>query len=37
VNAQPVPPGKYVRLHKADTILIGRTELSLQQFGIPAP
>ena len=32
VNAQPVPPGKYVRLHPADTILIGRTELSLQHL-----
>ncbi len=32
VNAQPVPPGKYVRLNPADTILIGRTELSLQHL-----
>jgi pSer/pThr/pTyr-binding forkhead associated (FHA) protein len=37
VNALPVPPGKYMRLHQADIILIGRTELSLQQFGIQAP
>ena len=34
VNGHPVPPGKYVRLHKLDVILIGRTELSLQQFGM---
>ena len=34
VNAQPVFPGKYVRLHQADIILIGRTELSLRQFGV---
>jgi pSer/pThr/pTyr-binding forkhead associated (FHA) protein len=37
VNAQLVPPGKYVRLHQADIILIGHTELSLQQFGIQFP
>lgn len=37
VNAQPIPPGKYARLHQADTILIGRTELSLQQYGIQVP
>jgi pSer/pThr/pTyr-binding forkhead associated (FHA) protein len=37
VNAQPVPPGKYMRLHPADVILIGRTELSLQRCGITAP
>lgn len=37
VNAQPVPPGKYVRLHQADIITIGRAELSLQKFGISAP
>jgi hypothetical protein len=37
VNAQPVLPGKYVRLHPSDTILIGRTELSLRQFGGKAP
>jgi hypothetical protein len=34
VNGQPVPPGKYVRLHKLDVIVIGRTELSLGQFGM---
>jgi pSer/pThr/pTyr-binding forkhead associated (FHA) protein len=34
VNGHPVPPGKYVRLHRLDVILIGRTELSLQQFGV---
>ncbi len=34
VNARPVPPGKYVRLHQEDIILIGRTELSLRQFGV---
>ena len=33
VNLQPVLPGKYVRLHPSDTIRIGRTELSLRQFG----
>jgi pSer/pThr/pTyr-binding forkhead associated (FHA) protein len=32
VNASPVPPGKYVRLHPLDIILIGRTELSVQQL-----
>lgn len=37
VNGQPVPPGKYVRLYKEDVILIGRTELSLQQFANQAP
>ena len=37
VNAQPVLPGKYVRLHQADIILIGRTELSLRQFGVTGP
>jgi hypothetical protein len=37
VNARPVPPGKYMRLHQADVILIGRTELSLEQFGIQTP
>ncbi len=36
VNLQPVLPGKYVRLHPLDTIRIGRTELSLRQFGIKA-
>ncbi len=34
VNGHPVPPGKYLRLHRLDVILIGRTELSLQQFGV---
>ena len=34
VNGHPVPPGKYVRLHRLDVIVIGRTELSLQQFGV---
>ena len=37
VNGHPVPSGKYVRVHQADIILIGRTELSLQQFGLEAP
>lgn len=37
VNGQPVPPGKYVRVHPADRILIGRTELSVQQLGLEAP
>ena len=37
VNAQPVVPGQYVRLHQADIILIGRTELSLRQFGVTGP
>lgn len=32
VNTRPIPPGKYVRLHQSDIILIGRTELSLQQM-----
>jgi pSer/pThr/pTyr-binding forkhead associated (FHA) protein len=32
VNGKPVPAGKYVRLHPEDTILIGRTELSLQHL-----
>ena len=34
VNGHPVPPGKYMRLQRLDVILIGRTELSLEQFGI---
>lgn len=34
VNGKPVPPGKYARLHRADVILIGRTQLSLEQFGV---
>jgi pSer/pThr/pTyr-binding forkhead associated (FHA) protein len=33
VNTHPIPPRKYVRLHQSDIILIGRTELSLQQLG----
>ena len=37
VNGQPAPPGKYVRVHPADRILIGRTELSVQQLGLEAP
>ncbi len=32
VNGKPVPPGKYLRLHPQDIILIGRTELSLQHL-----
>jgi pSer/pThr/pTyr-binding forkhead associated (FHA) protein len=32
VNGKPVPSGKYLRLHPEDTILIGRTELSLQHL-----
>jgi pSer/pThr/pTyr-binding forkhead associated (FHA) protein len=32
VNGKPVPPGKYLRLHPRDIILIGRTELSLQHL-----
>ncbi len=32
VNGKPVPPGKYLRLHPQDVILIGRTELSLQHL-----
>jgi pSer/pThr/pTyr-binding forkhead associated (FHA) protein len=32
VNGKPIPPGKYVRLNPADTILIGRTELSVIHF-----
>ena len=37
VNGHPLPSGKYARLHPADVILIGRTELSLEQFGIQGP
>ena len=37
VNGTAVPPGKYARLQQADIILIGRTELSLRQFGYQAP
>jgi pSer/pThr/pTyr-binding forkhead associated (FHA) protein len=33
LNGWPVPPGKYVRLRPDDIILIGRTELSMGQFG----
>ena len=32
VNGQPVPPGRYLRLHQEDIVLIGRTRLSLQQL-----
>jgi pSer/pThr/pTyr-binding forkhead associated (FHA) protein len=32
VNAQPVPARKYVRLQLQDIILVGRTELSLQNL-----
>jgi pSer/pThr/pTyr-binding forkhead associated (FHA) protein len=32
VNGVPVPRGKYMLLHQADIVLIGRTELSMQQF-----
>jgi pSer/pThr/pTyr-binding forkhead associated (FHA) protein len=32
VNGKPVPPGKYLRLNPQDTILIGRTELSLRHL-----
>ena len=32
VNTEPVPRGKYVRLRHVDTILIGRTVLSLQNL-----
>ena len=32
VNTHVIPPGKYVRLHQSDIILVGRTELSLQQL-----
>ncbi|HVO40719.1 MAG TPA: FHA domain-containing protein [Spirochaetia bacterium] len=34
VNGRLVPPGKYLRLSHADIILIGRTQLSLSQFGM---
>jgi len=37
VNTQPVPAGKYVRLHQSDIIRIGRAELSMQQFGLGVP
>ena len=32
VNNHPIPPGKYARLRQSDIVLIGRTELSLQQL-----
>ena len=32
VNGQRIPPNRYVRLSLSDTILIGRTELSLAHF-----
>ena len=32
VNSKRVPLGKYLRLHPDDTILIGRTELSLRHL-----
>lgn len=32
VNGNPVPPGRYLRLHQEDSVLIGRTRLSLRQF-----
>ena len=32
VNGQRIPAGNYVRLNAADTILIGRTELSVFHF-----
>jgi pSer/pThr/pTyr-binding forkhead associated (FHA) protein len=32
VNGQRIPPRRYVRLGLSDTILIGRTELSLAHF-----
>jgi len=34
VNGHLVPPGKYVRVHRFDVILVGRTQLSLEQFGL---
>ena len=37
VNGHPVPPGKYARLHPADVVQIGRTQLTLQQCGLQAP
>ncbi len=37
VNTRPVPPGRYVRLRPSDIIRIGRTELSLQAYGIRTP
>jgi pSer/pThr/pTyr-binding forkhead associated (FHA) protein len=32
VNGQRIPPHRYVRLSLSDTMLIGRTELSLAHF-----
>ena len=32
VNGKKIPPGDYVRLQSSDTILIGRTELSVSHF-----
>jgi pSer/pThr/pTyr-binding forkhead associated (FHA) protein len=32
VNGTKIPPGDYVRLNLSDTILIGRTELSVLHF-----
>jgi pSer/pThr/pTyr-binding forkhead associated (FHA) protein len=32
VNGTRIPPGDYVRLRLTDTILIGRTELSVRHF-----
>lgn len=32
VNGKRIPTGNYVRLNAADTILIGRTELSVLHF-----
>ena len=32
VNGSKIPPGKYFRLRLSDTILIGRTELSVLHF-----
>jgi pSer/pThr/pTyr-binding forkhead associated (FHA) protein len=32
LNGEKVPPGKYMRLTEKDTVLIGRTELSLQHL-----
>ena len=32
VNGTRIPPGDYVRLRMSDTILIGRTELSVRHF-----
>ena len=32
VNGERIPPEKYVRLQPADTVLIGRSELSLLHF-----